>query len=161
MGRPKKSIPQHVEPDFERQEVPDEELARTLEPDPLPKGAVSQSDAARAALDAGHEKPAEAVRYIKDTFGIDMNPQYFSAIKTRTKAPQVNETLKKAAPATPKAKPGRKPKAVAPIIEGYVAPPEKPKSAGEPDVLLALEGVKELVSQFGADKVKRMVDLLG
>lgn len=30
----------------------------------------------------------------------------------------------------------------------------------EPDVLLALEGVKELVSQFGADRVKKMVDLL-
>jgi hypothetical protein len=32
---------------------------------------------------------------------------------------------------------------------------------GEPDVLLALEGVKALVSQFGADRVKQMVYLLG
>ena len=38
---------------------------------------------------------------------------------------------------------------------------EKPRSAGEPDVLLALEGIKELVGQFGADKVKRMADLIG
>ena len=41
------------------------------------------------------------------------------------------------------------------------SPPEQSKAAGEPDVLLALEGVKELVNQFGADRVKRMVDLLG
>ena len=47
------------------------------------------------------------------------------------------------------------------MVEGYVAPPEKPKADGEPDVLLALETVKELVGQFGADKLKRMVDLIG
>ncbi len=160
MGRPKKSAPAHIEPEFDSQDVPDEEAARTLEPNPLPNGVVSQTDAARAALDAGYEKPGEAVKYIMDKFGIDMNPQYFSAIKSRTNATQRDGEAKKE-----KAKPGRKPKAAAPaprkpLVEDYVAPPEKPKAAGEPDVLLALEGVKELVSQFGAERVKKMVDLL-
>src|SRR4051812_27855810 len=88
VGRPKKSVPAHVEPEDESQEAPEEEPARTLEPGPLPRGAVSESDAARAALDASYEKPAEAVTYIKDTFGIDMNPQYFSAIKSNYKKAQ-------------------------------------------------------------------------
>jgi hypothetical protein len=51
------------------------------------------------------------------------------------------------------AKPGRKPRT--PLVEGYVAPSDKPRSAGEPDVLLALEAVKELVSRFGADRETR------
>ena len=66
-----------------------------------------------------------------------------------------------ASKAPERAKRGRKPKAAAPAaIEGYVAPPEKPKAAGEPDVLLALEGVKGLVDTYGADKIRRIVDLL-
>jgi hypothetical protein len=154
MGRPKKSVPVHIEPEDESQEAPEEEPVKALES--LPKDAVSQSNAARAALDAGYEKPAEAVKYIKDTFGIEMNPQYFSAIKTRTKGAPA---AKKAAPAKPESA-KRGPKAKAPLVEGYVAPPEKPKAAAEPDVLLALEGVKELVDTYGADKIRRIVDLL-
>jgi hypothetical protein len=155
MGRPKRTAPTPIEPEDISQDVPDEEPAKASET--LSNGAVSQSDAARAALDAGYDKPAEAVVYIKDRFGIDMNPQYFSAVKSRVMSNE-EAPRKASAPAT-KAKPGRKPGPAA--IEGYVAPPEKPRTAGEPDVLLALEGVKELVNQFGADKVRRMVDLLG
>jgi hypothetical protein len=159
MGRPKKSAPAHVEPEDESQEAPEEEPASTIEPEPgtIPQGAVSQTDAARAAMDAGYEKPAQAVEYIKTKFGLEMNPQYFSAIKSR-----LGKSEAKAEPA----KRGRKPKAAQPVarkpvVDGYLAPPEKPKAADEPDILLALEGIKELVSQFGADRVKRMVDLLG
>jgi hypothetical protein len=155
MGRPKKTVPAPIEPKDISQDVPDEEPAKALET--LSRGAVSQSDAARAALNAGYDKPAEAVVYIKDKFGIDMDPQYFSAVKSRVKNKE--ETPRNAAAPATKAKPGRKPGPAA--IEGYVSPPEKPKTAGEPDVLLALEGVKKLVNQFGADKVRRMVDLLG
>jgi hypothetical protein len=152
MVRPKKSASKQTEFEDVSQEVSDKEPVEVLETPR--KGAITQSGAARAALEKGYEKPAEAVAYIKNTFGIDMNPQYFSAIKTRTK------DLHEAAP--PKPAPARRgQKAKAARVEGYLAPPEKPKVAGEPDVLLALEGVKELVSQFGADKLKRMIDLLG
>ncbi len=158
MGRPKKSAPAHVEPEDASQEIPDEEPARTLEPEPIPKGAVSQTDAARAAIDAGYEKPSEAVKYIKDKFGIDVNPTYFSAIKSR-----LGKGEAKAEPA----KRGRKPKVAEPVarkplVEGYVAPPEKPKAAGDQvDLIAAMEAMKPLVAALGADKVKRIADLLG
>jgi hypothetical protein len=111
----------------------------------------NKSDAARQAIRAGYEKPAEAVAWIKTTFGIDMNPQHFSAIKS-------NDKKKQEAAISDPARRGPRPGV---LVEGYVAPPERPKAAGEPDILLALEDVKQLVSQFGADRVKRMVDLLG
>ena len=163
MGRPKKSAPKHVEPEEESQEIPEEEPAAVIEPEEedetgaLPAGAVSQTDAARGALDKGYEKPAEAVKYIKDTFGIDMNPQYFSAIKTR-----LGKSGAKRAPATEPTRRGPKPKAAAPAVQGYVAPPEKPKAAGDQvDLIAAMEAMKPLVAALGADKVKRIADLLG
>jgi hypothetical protein len=149
MGRPKKSAPKHVESEDASQEVPDEEPARVLEPAPV--ATMSKADACRAALAAGIEDAEKAQEFTRSKFGVEIKATDFALYKSKAK---------QAAPAT-KAKPGRKPKAAAPLLEGYVAPPEKPKAVGEPDVLLALEGVKELVSQFGADKVKRMVDLLG
>jgi hypothetical protein len=50
-----------------------------------------------------------------------------------------------------------KPKAA---VEGYVAPP-KLEAKGDGDLLDALEAMKPLVDKLGADKVKRIVDLLG
>jgi len=60
---------------------------------------------------------------------------------------------KKAGESAPKGKPGRKPK-----VEGAVAPP---KPAGEGDLLDAIEAMKPLIASLGADKVHRLVDLLG
>ena len=157
MGRPKKSAPKHVEPEDESQEAPEEEPAVVLES----SGSVNQAELVRKAVAAGHEKPATGVPYIKTQFGADIDPKYYSVAKSQLKKREAKS------PATPEpAKRGPKPKAAAlaapkPLVEGYVSPPEKPKAAGEPDVLLALETVKDLVGQFGADKLKRMVDLLG
>ena len=155
MGRPKKSIPAHIEPEDESQESPEEEPARMLES----SGSVNQAELVRKAVAAGHEKPATGVPYIKTQFGVDIDPKYYSVAKSQLKKREAKASI-----AAEPAKRGPKPKAAAPrkpLVDGYVAPPEKPKSAGELDVLLALEGVKELVNQFGADRVKRMVDLLG
>jgi hypothetical protein len=156
MGRPKKAVPQHVEPEDEVQESPEEEAARTLESG----GSVNQAELVRKAVAAGHEKPATGVPYIKTQFGVDIDPKYYSVAKSQLKKREAKSSF-----ATEPAKRGRKPKAAEPVarkplVEGYVAPPEKPKASGEPDVLLALEGVKELVQQFGPDRVKKMVDLL-
>src|SRR5258708_5483434 len=41
----------------------------TPEPEPVGK-SMNKSEAARAAIDAGHDKPADAVDYIQRTFGI-------------------------------------------------------------------------------------------
>jgi hypothetical protein len=153
MGRPKKSVPKHVEPEHEVQESPEEPevvIETTL------TSIISKAEAVRAALSAGKESPGDIQEFVLTKFGHDIPKQMISSYKAQEKAKQEK---KAAAPKAEPAKRGPKPKA--PLVEGYVAPPEKPKVAGEPDVLLALEGVKELVNQFGADKVKRMVDLIG
>jgi hypothetical protein len=62
----------------------------------------------------------------------------------------------------PKGKPGRKPKAApSQAVEGYLAPPPKSVPAGGDDLIESLETLKPLIAQYGADKVKRLVDLLG
>jgi hypothetical protein len=117
---------------------------------PEPEGP-NKSEAARQAIKAGYDKPGPAVAWINETFGIEMLPTHFSAIKAA-------EKKKAGARKTRPAKRGRKAKAT--LVEGYVAPPEKPKAVGEPDVLLALEAIKPLVTNLGADRVKRLADLL-
>ena len=151
MGRPKKAAAaQPVEPEEESQEIPDEEP----QPTSLPEGAVNKAQAARAALDAGYEKPQQAVSYIKNTFGIEMTPTHFSAVKSQMKGKEES--------GAPKGKPGRKPKAASQAVEGYLAPPPKPKAAGsQPDLLAAMEAMKPLVDSLGKEQVKRIVDLLG
>jgi len=156
MGRPKKSVPAHVGPEDESQEAPEEEPARTLEPN----GSVNQAELVRKAVAAGYEKPASGVPYIKTQFEVDIDPKYYSVAESQLKKREAKSSF-----APEPAKRGRKPKAAEPVaskplVDGCVAPPEKPKAAGEPDVLLALEGVKELVQQFGPDRVKKMIDLL-
>ncbi len=80
-----------------------------------------------------------------------MTPQHFSAVKA---------TEKKKAGA-PKAKRGRKPKAASQAVEDYLAPPPTIVPTGEGDLLDALAAMKPLIAQYGAEKVKKMVDLLG
>jgi hypothetical protein len=92
-------------------------------------------------------------------FGHDIPNQMVSSYKAQEKARQAKKEA--AAPKAEPAKRGLKPKAATPVVDGYVAPPVKPKAASEPDMLLALEGIKELVGQFGAEKLKRMVDIIG
>jgi hypothetical protein len=154
VGRPKKSVPAHVEPEDASQEIPDEEPARVIE-----LSAISKADAVRAALSAGKELPGDIHDFVLSKFGHDIPKQTISSYKAQEKARQEKKAA--AAPKAEPAKRGPKPKAAAPAaVEGYVAPPAKPKAAGEPDVLLALEGVKELMATYGADKVRRIVDLL-
>jgi hypothetical protein len=147
MGRPKKSVPAHIEPEDASQEIPDEEPASFIE-----KTTMSKADACRAALAAGIEDAEKAQAFTLSKFGVEIKATDFALYKSKAK--------QGAATAAPKGKPGRKPKAAAPLVENYVAPPVKPKAAGEPDVLLALESVKELLATYGADKVRRIVDLL-
>lgn len=106
---------------------------------------ITKSEAVRRAIAAGAEQPADGVPFIKTHFGLDISPMHFSAVKAGDKK---KEAIK--------AKPGRKPKA----IEGYLAPPAKPKGIGEGDLIAAIEAIKPLVAQHGADKVKRLVDVL-
>jgi hypothetical protein len=127
---------------------PQEEAQATSESQPAEK-PLTKADAARAALSAGLESPLQAVAYIKDRFGIDMDPQHFSAVKS---------TLKKKE-GRPPGKPGRKPKSAG--VEGYLAPPRRQPPVGGGDLIDSLEALKPLIAQYGSAKVKRLVDLLG
>jgi hypothetical protein len=153
MARTKKSAAKHVEPEDESQESPEEEPVAMMEPTPEP--TISKAEAVRVAISAGKESPGDIHDFVLTKFGHDIPNQMVSSYKAQEKARQA----KKEAAKPTSAKRGPKPKS--PLVDGYVASPEKPKAAGEPDVLLALESVKELVGQFGAEKLKRMVDLMG
>ena len=148
--------PTPVEPEEESQEVPGEEPEVEEDGEPKVGGrkGMNKSKAARAAIDAGYEKPIEAVAYIKRQFSIDMDPQRFSSIKSNYRKAQSEAKPGKAVPAPA---PGRKP--ATPAVEGYIAPPPKQPDGG--DLLDTLEALKPLLAQHGADKLKRMVDLLG
>ncbi len=113
--------------------------------------AVSKSAAAREAIAQGIDSPEDAVAFIKQRFGIEMSKPHFSAVKSQLKKREASD-----GGAAPKARRGRKPKAA---VEGYLAPP-KVVPTGEGDLLEALEAMKPLVASLGADKVKRIVDLL-
>ena len=105
---------------------------------------TSKSDAVRMAIAAGFDGPQVGAGYIQSQFGLDVSPEHFSAVKSTDK--------KKVLTGEPKGKPGRKPKAE--------TLPE-PAAAGEPDLIAAIEAMKPLVAALGADKVKRIADLLG
>jgi hypothetical protein len=104
------------------------------------------------------ESPADGTGFIKSHYGIDMTNQMFSSYKAQQKA---RDSKKEAA--APKGKPGWKPKAApSQAVEGYLAPPPKPKAVnGEADLIESLETLKPLIAQYGAEKVERLVDLLG
>ena len=140
----KSAKPQHVEPENESPEA-----TATSGP-----GKVTKSAAARAALSAGYDNPQKAVAYIKKEFDIEMGAQHFSSVKSQLKKQE--EGTAKA-----KGKPGRKPKAAGAAVEGYLAPPPTPRTHVDGDLIESLETLKPLIAQYGSDKVKRLVDLLG
>jgi hypothetical protein len=143
----KAAKPRHVEPEDESQETPEPE--EKVVPPKAKREAKSKTDAVKQALAAGFEGPQEGTAYIRQEFGIEIAPQHFSAVKSQLK--------KREAGTEPKSKPGRKPKA----IEGYLAPPSKRQPVGEEtDLLAAMEAMKPLVEALGAEKVKRIADLL-
>ncbi|MDB5351779.1 MAG: hypothetical protein JWN86_3026 [Planctomycetota bacterium] len=116
-------------------------------------GKLTKSEAIRRALADGVEQPVAGVAYIRSHFGIVITPRHFSAVKA---------TERQKGGIRVRLKPGRKPKAApGPAVEGYLAPPPRPSASAETDLLAAMEAMKPLVAALGADKVKRIVDLLG
>jgi hypothetical protein len=114
---------------------------------PASPETISKADAIRRMLADGIDNPSMGSAEIKKRFGIEVTPQHFSATKAQFKSREGSK----------KGKPGRKPK-----LEGYLAPPPKPKAPDEqPDLLAAIEAMKPLVEALGKEKVKRIADLLG
>ena len=142
-----------VEPEDESQEVPDPKAAPKAAP---AREVASKTDAVRQALAAGFDGPQEGTAYIRQEFGIEIAPSHFSA---------VNSQLKKKAGTDAadgrKGKRGRPKGSTSKAVEGYLAPPPRPAASGGSDLLDAMEAMKPLIAQYGADQVKRIVDLLG
>jgi hypothetical protein len=107
---------------------------------------VTKAQAVRDALADGLDGLDEIVKFAKSRYGLEVTKQQASIYKSK-------EKMKSAA----SLKRGRKPK---PAVEGYIAPPKStPKD--DADLLDAMEAMKPLVASLGAEKVKRIVDLLG
>lgn len=110
---------------------------------------IKKIDAAKAALKEGIEVPQAAVAYIAKRYGIEMHPQHFSSVKCLLKKQEQLESAANSPDAT--------------AMNGSVAP--SPKSfqpaTDEADLLAAMETIKPLIAALGAEKVKRIVDLLG
>jgi hypothetical protein len=135
-----------------KEDTGDEAARKAIEATP-PTPTVSKAEGVRRAIAAGVQTPAEGVEYVMKHFGIEMDNKTFSLNRSQHRAREAKQG------GAPKGKPGRKPKNV---VEGYLAPPPKPRILGEqPDLLAALKAMKPLVAQLGADKVHEIVDLLG
>jgi hypothetical protein len=108
-----------------------------------PQASVSKADAIRAALAEGLDSLGDIEGFIKSRFGLEMPRQMISSYKAQQKARDKKQAGGE--------EPARKPR----------GPVAKPTLNGELDVITALEALKPLVHQLGAEKVKRLVDVLG
>lgn len=173
----KKSAPKPIEPEFESQELPEEPPARVIEPEPTHAKPFSKADAIRRALAEGLTRAEDALPFIKSHFGHDVTPGHFAASKSREKVAAPAE----AAPAAQRrgrppvkakvvevtVKRGRnrkaaiEPTAAAPVEARPTAEPAPAFKNGEADLIATMESLKPLVASLGAEKVKRLVDLLG
>jgi hypothetical protein len=108
---------------------------KTEETAEAPTEKITKTEAVKRALADGVEKPSEGVEYIKTKFGIEMTNAAFSVNK--------NNLKKKEAGGGGQTK---KTKAA-------------PTQNGDDGLDLA-RSVRELVNQYGADKVKAMADII-
>jgi hypothetical protein len=111
---------------------------------PPPPGAdktVSNAQAVREALAAGIEAPGDIADFAKSNFGLDIPKMQASAHKSQLRGR--GEIPTKCRRST---KDAGQPKIV---------------PTGEGDLLDALEAMKPVIAQYGAEKVKKMVDILG
>lgn len=112
-----------------------------------PTAMTNKAQAVREALAKGIEAPGDIADFALSTYGLDIPKQQIGSYKSQAKSKG----------AVTGAKRGRKPKAAA--VEGYLAPP-KIEAKGDGDLLDALEALKPLIASLGADKVRRLVDVL-
>jgi hypothetical protein len=124
---------------------------------------MTKSGAVKAAMDAGVESLEEIADFAKKTFGLDIAKPHISAEKSRLKGKNaVTVTARAERGGLPGeaagANRGRKPEAA---VEGYLAPPPKPRSEnGGSDLLAEMEVIKPLVESMGKERAHRIIDLL-
>ena len=122
-------------------------MPRKKAADPSPPGGgdapfptISKTDAVKAALDAGVEKPKLGVTYIKETFGLDMSPSHFSQMKTLGKKKSNGSAVTQSASIAPASSNGHHAQAGGGVAE-------------------SVEAIKGLVDRMGAEEVVRIAEL--
>lgn len=104
-----------------------------------PTEKITKTEAVRRALAEGLTKAADAIEFMKTKFGIEMTPQAFSVNKSQLKKKEEGTT-----PRAPRA----------------TAPASAPSAQNGDDGLGLARSVRELVNQYGAEKVKAMADII-
>jgi hypothetical protein len=117
-------------------ETPEESTA------PAEGATISNAQAVRNALDAGHEDIDSIDGFVRENYGKDIPRQQISAYKSQTRR-----------------KAGEAPRRGRRSIEGYLAPP-RISPAGEADLIDALRALKPLVAKVGVENVKKLAELL-
>ncbi|WZO97976.1 hypothetical protein EP7_005028 [Isosphaeraceae bacterium EP7] len=149
----RKSASKVIEATAEPLELDDEQVENgSTEVDGAP---LSQTDAVKAALDGGYEMPGEATDYIRDQYGMEVTKAYFSAIKSKLKSQ--GGTVKKRGYTRSAATVAKH----AGASSTSQASARLKSAGGDEGLLKALEVMKPLVEKLGAEKVRRLVDLLG
>src|SRR5688572_10070274 len=103
--------------------------------------AMKKSDAMRAAIAEGHDKPQAASAFIKEKFGLDVTPQVFSTFKSIENKKNGNKGRRSSRGAKPEGNV---------TGNGLVADPAD-----------LARNVKKLVEQHGAKAVADMAKVFG
>ncbi len=105
-------------------------------------GTISKTEAVKAALADGVEKPQDGAAFIKERFGLDVTPQMFSQTKSllRKKEREASGTAS-----------GESARLAPASSNGHHAP-----AAG---VAQSVEAIKRLVGSMGVDEVIQIAEL--
>lgn len=141
MPRPRPSRKSKPGPDPEAApEVVEEVTPAEAEAAP---GPVSKAQAVRDALAEGIEGLGEIEEFLRSRYGLEMSRPMISSYKSQAQARR--------------SKVAKGPREAA----GVRKPRKSSGDAAEADLIEALEALKPLVAAVGAEKVKRLADLLG
>jgi len=115
---------------------------KTAEPATETAPTMSKTDAVKAAIAEGVDKPADGVAYVKEKFGVDITAQYFSIIKSHAKLKGGKKSSRKVR------------------SSAAVSPASAPSSNGKHNVATSLATIKKLVDELGVDQVKEIAEML-
>jgi hypothetical protein len=124
--------------------------AKNVKPGPAreaePAKTVSKAEAVRQALAAGLDGLDDIAKFVKAKHGHDIPKPQISAYKAQTKAKAAAAALNSDADLKP---------------NSAVQQAAKHGGGGETDLITAMEAIKPYVIEHGAERMKRIIDLLG
>ncbi|MCE9562102.1 MAG: hypothetical protein K8U57_08610 [Planctomycetes bacterium] len=130
--------------------------AENTTPTDAPKAEKpTQAEAVKQAIAAGKGLPSDGVKFIKETFGMELTNSTFSTVKTKLNKGSGTSSGKRGRPPGPA-------KAAAPTSKpasASVAVPTNGKPHGTSGPAELAWAVKQLVKQYGVETVKSMADV--